>query len=70
MISNSHHNSLLILDEIDQLVTSDNGVLYNLFEWATKKDSRLVLIGIANALDLTDRFLPRLKAKGCIYDYQ
>ena len=52
----------MILDEIDQLVTSDNQVLYTLFEWASKKESKLVLIGIANALNLTDRFLPRLKS--------
>ena len=51
----------MILDEIDQLVTNDNQVLYTLFEWASKKQSRLVLIGIANALNLMDRFLPRLK---------
>src|SRR5271163_4899878 len=38
-------------------------ILYKLFEWSLQKSSRLVLIGIANALDLTDRFLPRLKAR-------
>ncbi|KAG0268913.1 AAA ATPase [Actinomortierella ambigua] len=54
---------VLILDEIDQLVTKDQDVLYKLFEWTTRDKSRLTLIGIANALDMTDRFLPRLKAK-------
>ncbi|KAF9974620.1 AAA ATPase [Actinomortierella ambigua] len=54
---------VLILDEIDQLVTKDQDVLYKLFEWTTREKSRLTLIGIANALDMTDRFLPRLKAK-------
>ncbi|KAG8427180.1 AAA ATPase [Metarhizium acridum] len=37
--------------------------LYRVFEWSLQKSSRLALIGIANALDLTDRFLPRLKSK-------
>ena len=54
---------LVLLDEIDSLLDGDCEVLYSLFEWALHKSSRLVLIGIANALDLTDRFLPRLKAR-------
>ncbi len=55
----------MVLDEIDFLITRDQEVLYRLFEWPALIDSRLVLIGIANALDLTGRFLPRLKAKQC-----
>ncbi len=51
---------LVILDEIDRLVDLDLDLLYQLFEWSMQQSSRLVLIGIANALDLTDRFLPRL----------
>ena len=58
-------NSVTILDEIDQLVTKDQEVLYKLFQWASAKGSRFTLIGIANALDMTERLLPRLKAKGC-----
>ena len=54
---------VVILDEIDHLLTLDLDVLYQLFEWSLHKRSRLILIGIANALDLTDRFSPRLKAK-------
>lgn len=54
---------LVILDEIDHILTLDLESLYRLFEWALHKSSRLVLIGIANALDLTDRFLPRLKSR-------
>ena len=38
-------------------------MLYTLFEWAAAPGSRLVLVGIANALDLTERFLPRLRAR-------
>ncbi|KAL2372699.1 cell division control protein Cdc6 [Blastomyces gilchristii SLH14081] len=54
---------LVALDEIDHLLTTDVETLYTLFEWSLQPHSRLVLIGIANALDLTDRFLPRLKSK-------
>jgi cell division control protein 6 len=54
---------LISLDEIDSLLDGGCEVLYNLFEWALHHSSRLILIGIANALDLTDRFLPRLKAR-------
>jgi len=54
---------LLILDEIDQLESKNQEVLYKLFEMPFLPKSRLVLIGIANALDLTDRILPRLQSK-------
>ena len=54
---------LVTLDEIDHILTLDLEILYKLFEWSLQKSSRLILIGIANALDLTDRFLPRLKAR-------
>ncbi|KAK4615693.1 Cell division control protein 18 [Fulvia fulva] len=54
---------LVVLDEVDQLVDLDLELLYSLFEWSMHNTSRLILIGIANALDLTDRFLPRLKSR-------
>jgi cell division control protein 6 len=54
---------VVTLDEIDHVLTLDLEFMYNLFEWSLQKASRLVLVGIANALDLTDRFLPRLKAR-------
>lgn len=57
--------SVVFLDEIDQLSTRHQDVLYKLFEWASSPTSRLVLIGIANALNMTDRLLPRLRTKNC-----
>ncbi|XP_045382377.1 cell division control protein 6 homolog isoform X2 [Lemur catta] len=55
---------VLVLDEMDQLDSKGQDVLYTLFEWPWLSNSRLVLIGIANTLDLTDRILPRLQARG------
>uniref|UniRef100_A0A3B4HBU7 Cell division cycle 6 n=1 Tax=Pundamilia nyererei TaxID=303518 RepID=A0A3B4HBU7_9CICH len=54
---------LLVLDEMDQLDSKAQDVLYTIFEWPYLPKSRLCLIGIANALDLTDRILPRLQAR-------
>ena len=60
-IQSSGEMILLVLDEVDQLETKDQTVLYTVFEWPALEGSRLVLCGIANSLDLTDRVLPRLQ---------
>ena len=54
---------LLVLDEVDQLESRDQTVLYTVFEWPALQNSRLALVGIANSLDLTARVLPRLQVK-------
>lgn len=54
---------VVVLDEIDHILSLDLESLYKVFEWSMQKSSRLLLVGIANALDLTDRFLPRLKSR-------
>ncbi|CAF1346067.1 unnamed protein product [Adineta ricciae] len=54
---------LLILDEVDELLSSsDMENVYKLLEWP-HQTSNLLMIGIANSLDLTDRLLPRLQLK-------
>lgn len=62
-LSSNHKMILMVLDEMDQLDTRSRSVLYTIFEWPTNYPHGIILIGIANALDLTDRLLPRLKAK-------
>lgn len=60
---------VVVLDEMDYLITKDQQVLFQLFQCASTLKSlvfstKLVLIGISNALDLTDKFLPRLRSNG------
>ena len=52
-----------MVDELDLLVTRNQSVLYNLFDWPTRKDSRLVVVGIANTMDLPERLLPRINSR-------
>lgn len=54
------------MDEIDSLITKEQEILYQLFEWSSIKGSRLIIIGAANTLDLTERFLPNLKTKNAM----
>eukprot|EP00903_Cladosiphon_okamuranus_P019256 g17704.t1 len=42
---------VVVVDEIDQLMTQNRLVLRKLFEWADAPKSRLVLVGLANSLD-------------------
>lgn len=62
-LKTTHKSILLVLDEIDQLSSKNQSILYKIFEWPTIPQSKLIVIGIANSLDLTDRLLPMLKTK-------
>ncbi|OXU28213.1 hypothetical protein TSAR_011724 [Trichomalopsis sarcophagae] len=62
-LAQSHKMLLLVLDEMDQLETKNQAVLYSIFEWPSIPKSKLVLVGLANALNLTDTILPRLQAR-------
>lgn len=54
---------VLLVDELDLLVTRKQTVIYNLFDWPTHRHSRLVVIGIANTMDLPERMLPRVHSR-------
>ena len=56
---------VVVLDEMDNLVTKDQEVLYNLFQLAAYQHSTVLMIGVANSIDLVHRLLPRLHAMDC-----
>jgi len=43
------------MDELDQLVTSKQDVVYNFFNWPTLPGSKLIVIAVANTHDLPER---------------
>ncbi|GMH45109.1 hypothetical protein BSKO_13066 [Bryopsis sp. KO-2023] len=55
--------TLVLVDEMDAVVTKNQTVLYNLSEWCATKGSKLGVIGIANTLDLPERLHPRIKSR-------
>ncbi|KAL6564491.1 AAA ATPase [Orobanche minor] len=56
---------LVIADELDYLITKDRAVLHDLFMLTTLPFSKCILLGIANAIDLADRFIPKLQSLNC-----
>jgi len=57
---------VVFIDEIDGLLEkAQKRVLYQLFDWPTNPGANLILIGIANSMNITDRFLPRLRQRNC-----
>eukprot|EP00878_Enallax_costatus_P035608 GHUV01039787.1.p1 GENE.GHUV01039787.1~~GHUV01039787.1.p1 ORF type:complete len:213 (+),score=81.84 GHUV01039787.1:244-882(+) len=57
------YSTIIVLDEIDMLMTKDQAVLYQLFDWPNQPGSRLGIIGISNTHDLDQRVLPRIASR-------
>lgn len=51
------HSSVVLMDELDQMVTPKQDVIYNFFNWPTLVESKLVVIAVANTMDLPERHL-------------
>lgn len=54
---------VLLVDELDALVTKKQTLLYNLFDWPSNKNSGLIICAIANTMDLPERFLVKIKSR-------
>ncbi|CAN1263803.1 Origin of replication complex subunit 1A [Linum perenne] len=54
---------ILLIDELDLLVTRNQSVLYHILDWPNKPHSKLIVIGIANTMDLPEKLLPRISSR-------
>ncbi|KAI0599300.1 ATPase [Biscogniauxia sp. FL1348] len=48
---------VVLMDELDQLVTRNQSVMYNFFNWPGLRHSRLIVLAVANTMDLPERTL-------------
>lgn len=55
--------TVLLVDELDTMVTRTQDVLYSLFEWPLSRQARLAVVGIANTMDLPERLLPKIVSR-------
>eukprot|EP00804_Cyclotella_cryptica_P014250 CCRYP_005654-RA/>CCRYP_005654-RA protein AED:0.12 eAED:0.12 QI:84/1/1/1/0.8/0.66/6/2772/1335 len=57
--------TVLLLDEIDYLVTDKETVLYSFFDWPLRalQSAKLIVVGISNTLNLPDRLSPKLSSR-------
>ena len=50
--SQKRKTTVLLVDELDMLWNRKQTVLYNIFEWPVNKSAKLVVLAIANTMDL------------------
>ena len=50
-------SGVVLMDELDQVVTPKKDVIYNFFNWPTLIGSKLVVIAVANTMDLPARVM-------------
>lgn len=48
-----------LIDELDFLITADEQVVYNFFDWSVRKECGLLLVGVSNIMDLPERLSAR-----------
>ncbi|KAJ2962377.1 hypothetical protein NQZ79_g2550 [Umbelopsis isabellina] len=51
------YNTVVLMDELDLLVTKKQTVMYNFFEWPNRANSKLIVVAVANTMDLPERML-------------
>ncbi|KAE8234287.1 hypothetical protein CF326_g665 [Tilletia indica] len=68
-VGNAHTSSaqrptVVLMDELDQLVNARQDVIYNLFSWPNAIESQLIVIAVANTMDLPERtFKPKVASR-------
>ncbi|RCK60933.1 Origin recognition complex subunit 1 [Candida viswanathii] len=48
---------IVLMDELDQIATKKQNVMYNFFNWPTYNTSKVIVIAVANTMDLPERVL-------------
>lgn len=51
------------MDELDQLLTAKQDVVYNFFNWPTMRDSQLFVVAVANRMDLPQHLAAKIKSR-------
>ncbi len=54
MVHASEPVTVCLLDELDFLLTRDFDVIYDFFNWPSLQGSRIVVVGIANTMNLAE----------------
>ena len=54
---------VLLVDELDYIMNRKQNVIYNLFDWPGRRQARLVVVGIANTMDLPEQLMPRVHSR-------
>ena len=59
---------VVLLDELDYLVTKKQEVIYDFFDWAIRSfdpssHTHLIVVGVSNTLNLPDRLHPRVQSR-------
>ena len=54
---------MVLIDELDALVNKKQTLLYNLFDWPCHQNSRLLIIAIANTMDLPERLQAKIASR-------
>jgi origin recognition complex subunit 1 len=48
---------VVLVDELDLILTKKQSVVYNFFDWPNHAKSKMVVVAIANTMDLPERML-------------
>ena len=51
------------MDELDQLLTAKQDVVYNFFNWPTMRDSQIFVVAVANRMDLPQHLAAKIKSR-------
>ncbi|CAM9189102.1 unnamed protein product, partial [Ectocarpus fasciculatus] len=55
--------TVCLLDELDFLVSGNESVVYNFFDWPQLPNSSFIVVGIANTMDLPERLTNKARSR-------